>query len=59
MKGKISAAELCGTNKKMVEGTKYEIDVIIRPTEVEIGTVDVEGWVEEAVKDSGNPFVPQ
>ena len=59
MKGKISAAELCGTNKKMVEGTKYEIDVIIRPTEVEIGTVDVEEWVDEAVKDSGNPFVPQ
>ena len=43
----------------MVEVTKYEIDVIIRPTEVEIGTVDVEEWVDEAVKDSGNPFVPQ
>lgn len=59
MKGKIGAAELCGTNKKMVEGTKYEIDVIIRPTEVEIGTVDVEEWIEEAVRDSGDPFVPQ
>ena len=33
---------------------------IIRPTEVEIGTVEVEEWIGEVVKDpSGDPFVPQ
>lgn len=59
MKGKISASDLCGTDEKLAEGTKYEINVIIRPAEVEIETVEVEEWIEEAVKDSGHPFVPQ
>ena len=60
MKGKISALNLCGTSGKLAEGTKYEINAIIRPTEVEIGTVEVEEWIGEVVKDpSGDPFVPQ
>ncbi|MCE9000421.1 fimbrillin family protein [Bacteroides fragilis] len=60
MKGKISASDLCGTSGKLAEGTKYEINAIIRPTEVEIGTVEVEEWIGEVVKDpSGDPFVPQ
>ena len=60
MKGKISASDLCGTSGKLAEGTKYEINAIIRPTEVEIRTVEVEEWIGEVVKDpSGDPFVPQ
>ena len=60
MKGKISASDLCGTSGKLAEGTKYEINAIIRPTEVEIGTVEVEEWIGEVVKDpSGDPFVPE
>ena len=60
MKGKISASALCGTSEKLAEGTKYEINAIIRPTEVEIGTVEVEEWIGEVVKaPSGDPFVPE
>ena len=53
-------SDLCGTSGKLAEGTKYEINAIIRPTEVEIGTVEVEEWIGEVVKDpSGDPFVPE
>ena len=45
MKGKISAADLCGTtNTAFVEGTMYEIKVYVRPTELEVQTMKVKDW---------------
>lgn len=45
MKGKISAADLCGTVRQaFVEGTMYEIKVYVRPTGLEVKTFKVEDW---------------
>lgn len=58
MKGKISVLDFCGISGKLVEGIKYEINVIICFIEVEIGIVKVEEWIREVVKDFfGDLFV--
>lgn len=45
MKGKVSAAELCGTvNAAFMEGTCYEIKVYVRPTGLEVKTLRVKEW---------------
>lgn len=45
MKGKVSAAGLCGTtNTAFVESTLYEIKVYVRPTGLEVQTMKVKDW---------------
>lgn len=45
MKGKVGAADLCGTtNTAFVESTLYEIKVYVRPTGLEIKTMKVKDW---------------
>lgn len=45
MTGKVSAAKLCGTvTQAFVEGTRYEIKVYVRPTGLEVATLQMKDW---------------
>lgn len=44
MKGSLSAAAFFGADKKLLEGVKYETNVVIRPTGLEVAGLQVRQW---------------
>lgn len=57
--GRLALKALCGEDKKLLEGTKYEINITLRPTGLEVDEVKIEDWIPEEIADSENkPFVP-
>lgn len=57
--GRLALTALCGDDKKLLEGTKYEINITLRPSGLEVDEVKIEDWIPEEIADSGNkPFVP-
>lgn len=55
MQGSLSAATFFGTDKKLLEGVKYEANVVIRPTGLEVATLQVKDW-EVVTGDSDKPL---
>lgn len=44
MKGSLTAAAFFGAEKRLAEGVKYEANIVIRPTGLEVGNLRVRDW---------------
>lgn len=55
MQGSLSAATFFGADKKLLEGVKYEANVVIRPTGLEVATLQVKDW-EVVTGDADQPL---
>lgn len=44
MKGSLTATAFFGADRKLAEGVKYEANIVIRPTGLEVGTLRVQDW---------------
>lgn len=51
MQGSVTAAAFFGTDKRLVEGVKYEVNIVIRPTGLEVGTLLLQNWEEVNTTD--------
>ncbi|RHB33367.1 fimbrillin family protein [Bacteroides nordii] len=49
--GKLALVSLCGSEKKLLEGTKYEINVTLRPTGLEVEGLKVQDWETDDISD--------
>lgn len=45
----VSAQRLCGVTRKLVAGTRYDIELVMEPTGVKIGNVVAENWQDKTV----------
>lgn len=48
---KLALTSLCGSEKKILEGTKYEINLVLRPTGLEVEGLKVQDWDIEDISD--------
>lgn len=44
MEGMVTAEQLCGTGGILMEGVKYEINITVKPTRLEIGSISKTEW---------------
>lgn len=50
--GKLALTSLCGSEKKLLEGTKYEVNVTLRPTGLEVEGLKVQEWETDDISDA-------
>lgn len=55
MKGSLTAAAFFGADKRLAEGVKYEANIVIRPTGLEVGTLRVQDW-DVVTADTDKPL---
>lgn len=49
MEKKLALTSLCGRDKKLLEGTKYEVNLTLRPTGLEVEGLKVQEWEIEDI----------
>lgn len=49
--GKLTAVDLCGSNPKLIEGTKYEVTVQVSPSGLEVSDIRSERWQVTDIED--------
>lgn len=54
MQGSLTAAAFFGADKRLAEGVKYEANIVIRPTGLEVGTLLLQDW--EVVNTTDQPL---
>ena len=55
MKGSLTATAFFGAEKRLAEGVKYEANIVIRPTGLEVGTLRVQDW-DVVTADTDKPL---
>lgn len=55
MKGSLTATAFFGADKRLAEGVKYEANIVIRPTGLEVGTLRVQDW-DVVTADTDKPL---
>lgn len=55
MKGSLAATAFFGADKRLAEGVKYEANIVIRPTGLEVGTLRVQDW-DVVTADTDKPL---